>query len=78
MSIPFNKVKKKQIIERYIKGERVIELAKEYGISMQTIYIWTNDVQKENQTSKFMGITEEEVAKFKTQQDNNFIFRYNK
>ena len=84
MNIPFNKVKKKQIIERYVKGERVVELAKEYGVSIQAIYAWTNGVRKDRpytpvtrQAPKFTEITDEEIKKFKAQQDGSLMLRYN-
>ncbi len=84
MNIPFNKVMKKQIIERYIKGERVIELAKEYNVSIQAIYAWTNSVRKDRpyipvtrQAPKFTEITNEEIDKFKKQQDGSLMLRYN-
>jgi predicted transcriptional regulator len=51
-------------IERYKKGERVVALAKELGVSEAAVYIWIkSDRAKELERVKRAGITPQNAAK---------------
>jgi Mor family transcriptional regulator len=37
--IPFAEVRNQEIYQRYLAGERATDLASEYGVSLQRIYV---------------------------------------
>jgi transposase len=51
-------------VERYKKGERVVALAKELGVSEAAVYLWIKaDKDKELARVKAKGITPQNAAK---------------
>jgi transposase len=51
-------------VERYKKGERVVALAKELGVSEAAVYLWIKaDKDKELERIKAKGITPQNAAK---------------
>ena len=80
----FDRTTKSNIIKRYLGGERAAILAKEFDISVQTLYSWTTGMKKNNyktakrEIPKMTGPTEEEIRKFNEGRERDFLYAYNK
>ena len=77
MAKKFNNDFKQTIIDLYNSGKGVTELAREYGISIPTIYNWINakqSISENNQDikSEDLGSLKREIARLK---DENEILK---